>query len=882
MKIGLQNLMKIKSIRRILVLILILTSLVFFFPWGGPPTAPGARASNLQPSHTLDVESHRSRQKAVVHALPQQYMAHEPIRIMKNADIAAFGFPGDGTPSNPYVIEGLNITSACQTLIHIQETTAYFCIRNNLLNGLTGEHNGIYLLGLQQQRSINSNIISNCKNGIYLEDCHHETTITNNIISNCGWAGIHGGSTITHNTISNCGMEGIHLEDSRGSIITHNTISNCGENGILLRLSHGSTIDYNTISNCGENGILPWYSGGSTIDYNTISNCGWAGIHLFHSRIPTFVGNRLINNGLIVGISVGLELGPVEPYFFLGTVADNLVNDRPLVYWENVRGGTVPPGAGQVILINTTGVEVTGQNLSRASRSLFAALSSNLNIHHNTLSGIHLQWSKNNTIVHNIISQNTGIGGIYLVRSRENIVSNNTISHNSNGIYLQSSEQNFVSNNTISQNSDGIKLFGSCSEKNTVTHNTVSQNSNGIVLVGSAQNTVVHNTVSQNTDTGIILTDSARQNTVAHNIVSYNRGYGVWLRDPPSSHSPSKDNTVKENDFLGNNPRGSSQACDDGQLNVFTRNYWADHENTDWNGDGIADTPYPIDGDAYHSNQDPSPLTSPFNPDYLHRHLLSIPTIQYPNGGETLRSTIRIEWAGALDSLGHPVTYTVTYSPDNGNTWIPLASGLSTTSYEWDTTTVANGAAYRIQVLATCSDGLSTEDRSDAPFSIRNIAHRLSAPTILSPNGGETLQGTVMLSWMPTNDSWGHSVTYTVWYSMDDEHPWILLASGLTHPCYEWNTITVKNGFSYQIKVVATCSDSLTSEDYSDALFVIQNPATTTTSSPATTTTSSPATTTTSLTSVESLPIPNGAVGILLVTLLLTTIPLRRVKRKTR
>ena len=171
---------------------------------------------------------------------------------------------------------------------------------------------------------------------------------------------------------------------------------------------------------------------------------------------------------------------------------------------------------------------------------------------------------------------------------------------------------------------------------------------------------------------------------------------------------------VKWNDFLGNRPGGYSQAYDAGSKNVFACNYWDDHDTTDRNGDGIADAPYPIDGDA--SNQDLSPLTTLANPS----HSLSVPTLAYPNGGETLQGMVTIQWVATIDEWEHSITYAVSYSAGDVHPWILLASGLTRPRYEWNTTTVADGSAYRVQVVAICSDGLTAADVSDAPFTIQN------------------------------------------------------------------------------------------------------------------------------------------------------------------
>ncbi len=277
-----------------------------------------------------------------------------------------------------------------------------------------------------------------------------------------------------------------------------------------------------------------------------------------------------------------------------------MVNGRPLVYWQNVIGGTVPPGAGQVILINTTSVEVTMQNLSRASIGLFVAFSSNLYIHHNTVSnnilaGIYLETVRNITLFYNTISNNTC--GIIIQISSWDVIS------------LQYGGNHTLSHNTISNNSWIGIVIGCESNNNGISNNTVSNNGEtGIVIgCGSNNNDISNNTVSNNGGTGIYIESDSdnngiSNNIVSNNIVSNNGGTGIFLWN-------SEQNTVKWNDFLGNNPGGSSQARDDGTNNVFTSNYWDDHDNTDRDGNGLADAPYAIEGTA--NNQDPSPLAVP-------------------------------------------------------------------------------------------------------------------------------------------------------------------------------------------------------------------------------------------------------------------------------
>ncbi|MFX1254099.1 MAG: Ig-like domain-containing protein, partial [Promethearchaeota archaeon] len=145
-----------------------------------------------------------------------------------------------------------------------------------------------------------------------------------------------------------------------------------------------------------------------------------------------------------------------------------------------------------------------------------------------------------------------------------------------------------------------------------------------------------------------------------------------------------------------------------------------------------------------------------------------------------------------------------------------LASGLTTTSYGWDTTTVPDGSAYKIRVVA--SDGtLTGEDESDAVFTIDNP--NPPTVTVTYPDGGETLSGTVTITWT-ASDPDGDTLTFTVYYW--DGSNWVELASGLTTTSYGWDTTTVPDGSAYKIRVVAS-DGTLTAEDESDDFFTINN-----------------------------------------------------------
>ncbi|MFX0196103.1 MAG: NosD domain-containing protein [Candidatus Hodarchaeota archaeon] len=289
--------MNSQSICRRHRILLVFSSLVFLISLGWNQTDPGILESSDRIHQSFEAETCSHLHIPTVLA-SQQYVIHEPITITNNADFTAYGFPGDGSSSNPYVIESLNITSDARTLIHIENTTMYFRIQNNLLNGLINTYE--IILDMMHVRD-----------GISLVHATH--------------------GTIDSNIVINCGETGISLETSEQNILSNNNVSNCGI-GISLGWSHQNTFSNNTISKCG------------------------IGIFLMASGQNSFVRNHLINNGFFI-------LAGNKPYF-QAAMMDNVVNGRPLVFWQNVRGGTIPPDAGQVVLINSTRIEVTGQDLT--------------------------------------------------------------------------------------------------------------------------------------------------------------------------------------------------------------------------------------------------------------------------------------------------------------------------------------------------------------------------------------------------------------------------------------------------------------------------------------------------------------------------------------
>ena len=97
-----------------------------------------------------------------------------------------------------------------------------------------------------------------------------------------------------------------------------------------------------------------------------------------------------------------------------------------------------------------------------------------------------------------------------------------------------------------------------------------------------------------------------------------------------------------------------------------------------------------------------------------------IVTVTFPNGGEILNGTQTITWT-AVDYDSDPLVFSLSYSEDGGSHWNSLVSGLTSTSYDWNTSLYEDGEEYLIRV--TASDGVLTgSDQSNAVFELDNIA----------------------------------------------------------------------------------------------------------------------------------------------------------------
>ncbi|MBC7080844.1 MAG: right-handed parallel beta-helix repeat-containing protein [Thermoplasmatales archaeon] len=182
-------------------------------------------------------------------ALAINAIAHSPIHINGNEDFASQaiqnGWPGNGSPGNPYIIRNYEINALSEDGIRIENTNVYFMIRNcKIYNG----KRGIYF------KNVTNGIVENVDCYENLEGIAFNGS-TNNQIRNSNFYNNHYGGIYfyysTGNSISDCNSYkndgyGIGLDNSQNNIIRNCNIYE-NSNGIILYSSNK-----NTIENCNS------------------------------------------------------------------------------------------------------------------------------------------------------------------------------------------------------------------------------------------------------------------------------------------------------------------------------------------------------------------------------------------------------------------------------------------------------------------------------------------------------------------------------------------------------------------------------------------------------------------------------------------------------
>ena len=339
---------------------------------------------------------------------------HAPIYINGNDDFAAQAannsWAGNGTQSNPYVIENYDINASSAHGIWIENTNIYFIIRNcTIYDGKSSYKYGIYLCYVTNGK-INNVTSYNNYDGICLESSSNNNITSNHIYNNHAGIWLWDGpnnilrNNILENNTYNFGAHAYAVWNLYQDIDTTNTVNGKP----IYYIIEQSNMTFDGI----DVGYLGLISCRDILVKNLTLKDNIEGLYLANTSHSTITANRIYNN------------------------------QRGIIVWGSSNNNTI---AANDIYNNEDGICLDWF-------SSYNEIISN-QIHHNVYGGLGLSYASNTKIATNHIYNNEG--GIRLDVSPNNTIMNCDIYNNSwFGIGLQVSSNTEIHYCNIYNNTD--------------------------------------------------------------------------------------------------------------------------------------------------------------------------------------------------------------------------------------------------------------------------------------------------------------------------------------------------------------------------------------------------------------------------------------------
>ena len=208
----------------------------------------------------------------------------------------------------------------------------------------------------------------------------------------------------------------------------------------------------------------------------TSTSASLQGIHQqMNLRQTLYVGGTGPNNYSKIQDAVVNTSDGDTIFVYQGTYSEHVLITKSITLIGESREYTIIDGGGtgNVVKIQTAGVNLTQFSLQNGGIGVYLVSSSDVTVYHNTITnnweGVGLLYSSECLITGNTIAHN-GFEGINPVQSTFITISENSIIDHLQGIYLVESTQNLIFGNTLSGNSRGIEVQES-SDNNHIFHN---------------------------------------------------------------------------------------------------------------------------------------------------------------------------------------------------------------------------------------------------------------------------------------------------------------------------------------------------------------------------------------------------------------------------
>ncbi|HWM52948.1 MAG TPA: right-handed parallel beta-helix repeat-containing protein [Thermoplasmata archaeon] len=528
---------------------------------------------------------------------------HPPILIQSNAEFTAANgvVGGHGTPDDPYLIAGWEITNVdTMQAIFIRDTDASFVIRDVFVHQPPGlGFAGIRFIEVSNGRVEDSGVTGFAWD-LSLEFTSNLTVARNNL-SHADLAvqvwypnDTLPGVVVSNNNISGSQV-GVSVSGGGGASIVGNLVSN-NSYGIRVDASSNVSLAANSLSNNQFQGLLVTGSSNLTVESNDFSRNG-AGLWLTESLNATLHGNTFDHDGLVV-------LGSSVPTRSSHSIdVDNLVNGKPIRYFKE-ESGLVVDGLdiGQLIVVDSTdvsienvstdhadvglelanvqGASIRDSNFSYNDRGVFVTNSSDIVFAHDSVwftnqtylpsvpargSGVHVASSRNVTVSLSDLSRNEG-AALFVDRPSQSVtVSDSELVNNRVAIQVSSLAGLTMTGDRFDRNSEAIVVTDS---KDVVVRDSDIERS---VWSSAGFQSVTNLTVTGNriaANLGSFCVRSTHILTVAHNTFESNEGPGLCLES-------SFDANITDNLFANNTAEGL-QVYDSARIRTF-RNAFADN-----------------------------------------------------------------------------------------------------------------------------------------------------------------------------------------------------------------------------------------------------------------------------------------------------------------
>jgi parallel beta-helix repeat protein len=428
------------------------------------------------------------------------YISHDPIYIMDNQDFITQDWPGNGTETNPFVIENLSITiDGFGSCISVKDTDVHFIIRNCMLsssgeytyvnleklqffnvengnvencsvfgqidvqhsrscrifNNTISPHQTDYVIHVSESNMVNisRNVVSpiiESKFGVLLEDSDN-CVLSRNVVRDNGW--MHYPCTITTMPSMYNGLAsresskleplqdvpaggGIAISGGRGCGVSENRII---EN-IGDALAVHNSLDLMLIRNeMHENdfGITLAHTNRTLISENNISGS----LKMLSAMAATIVDNQFVSGCLEIPFDEHLDK-------VVHVVSNNTIDGWPLLYIVSETSITVEADkTGQIILVNCSDTEIRNSIVEGFGGRIEFYFSSNSALVNGRCSKIRVRNS-NACSIENFEIEG-GTWGIDTSHSPGMVIRNNTIHDMTIGIYLSHCSFSTISKNRI-------------------------------------------------------------------------------------------------------------------------------------------------------------------------------------------------------------------------------------------------------------------------------------------------------------------------------------------------------------------------------------------------------------------------------------------------